>query len=154
MTVPCPCGAGPALGDCCGPYLEGLREPPDAVALMRSRYTAFAVGATAHLWRTLHPAHEDRARPEREVLRALEKACKRFKYRGLWILDHAEGPTGRAEVLFLVKLWETGKDRSFVERSAFERDGAGWRYRSGQMLPVAALEGDPKALTLASFPPR
>lgn len=54
--------------------------------------------------------------------RELERACKRFKYRGLWILDRAaEGD--KAKVLFQVKLRETGKDRSFAERSKFIREG-------------------------------
>ena len=40
----CPCGSGAPFGSCCFPFLEG--EPaPTALALMRSRYTAFVLGA-------------------------------------------------------------------------------------------------------------
>ena len=151
-TQPCPCTSGRILGECCGPYLAG-GEPPDAVALMRSRYTAFALGVPGHLWRTLHATHADRARSEAELLRALEKASRTFKYRGLWILDHAESAP-RAQVLFQVKLWQSGQDRSFLEKSEFLHDGTGWRYLSGELVPVSTVKGDAKALRLDTFPPK
>lgn len=59
----CPCGSGERYAACCRPYHQGA-EPPDAVMLMRSRFTAFALGEVAYLWRTLHAAHPDRARGE------------------------------------------------------------------------------------------
>ena len=108
---------------------------------MRSRYSAFALGEVLYLWRTLHPAHEDRARPEDEVLRELRATARRFKYRGLRILDcSAPDGSGLAQVLFLARLFESGKDCSFVERSDFRQDGASWRYLSGVMRPAAACE--------------
>src|SRR4029453_13356634 len=41
----CPCLSGEVFGDCCGPFLAGEADAPTAVQLMRSRYTAFVVGA-------------------------------------------------------------------------------------------------------------
>ena len=56
MNAPstCPCGGGD-FDTCCGPALAGAVWPTTAEALMRSRYTAFAVGDVDHLWRTWHP---------------------------------------------------------------------------------------------------
>ena len=51
--APCPCGGG-AFGACCAPVLAGA-PAPTAEALMRSRYTAFALGDVAHLRRSWHP---------------------------------------------------------------------------------------------------
>ncbi len=150
-ALPCPCTSGDAYGQCCGPYHQGVREPPDAALLMRSRYCAFCVADTAWIWKTLHSSCPDKARPEAEVRRELERACKRFKYRGLWILDHA-AQGEQAKVLFQVKLWDTGKDRSFVERSKFVRDGEAWRYVDGDLVAVAQVKGDSKALRLSTFP--
>ncbi|ASK67020.1 preprotein translocase subunit SecA [Brachybacterium avium] len=62
----CPCGSGDTYGACCGPVLRRQRHAATAVALMRSRYTAFAVGDVDHLLRTWHP----RTRPERAELTA------------------------------------------------------------------------------------
>ncbi|MCL3861551.1 YchJ family metal-binding protein [Actinotalea sp. K2] len=53
-TVRCPCLSGETYPDCCEPLHQGLREAPTAVQLMRSRYSAFAVGDADHLLRTWH----------------------------------------------------------------------------------------------------
>ncbi|WP_241386196.1 YchJ family protein [Rhodococcus sp. CH91] len=57
---PCPCGRGPSLSECCGPLLAG-QSAPTAERLMRSRYTAFAVGDDKHLLRTWHPSTRPRS---------------------------------------------------------------------------------------------
>jgi len=53
--VRCPCGTGLLLGECCGPFHAGERAPT-AERLMRSRFSAFALGDAAHLLRTWHPS--------------------------------------------------------------------------------------------------
>ena len=63
----CPCSSGRRYAACCAPLHRGDREAPDAEALMRSRYAAFARREAGYLWRTLHPGHEDRARGEDEA---------------------------------------------------------------------------------------
>ena len=55
-----------------------------------------------------------------------------------------------AEVLFLAAVFEKGKDRSFVELSSFARDGAAWRYLSGETRAARDV-ADPAALTIDSF---
>jgi hypothetical protein len=50
----CPCGSRRPYADCCRPLHEGL-PAPDAEALMRSRYTAYVIGAYAYLRETWHP---------------------------------------------------------------------------------------------------
>jgi SEC-C motif-containing protein len=54
---PCPCGWGEPYDLCCGRYLSsaGGQDAPTAEALMRSRYTAFAVGDREHLLRSWDP---------------------------------------------------------------------------------------------------
>ena len=122
---------------------------------MRSRYAAFAVGATDYLWDTLHAHHEDRARPRAEVVAELAQAGREMKYTGLTVLDRAAPDAeGVARVLFLAKVFERGKDRSFVEVSDFQHDGDGWRYLSGYAVPCALVQGDPRTLTIATFQAR
>ncbi|MDT0163959.1 YchJ family protein [Actinotalea sp. AC32] len=50
----CPCGTGLTYDDCCGPFHAGTTAPT-AEALMRSRFSAFAVGDPEYLLRTWHP---------------------------------------------------------------------------------------------------
>lgn len=51
----CPCSSGDTLAECCGPVLGGTAAAATAERLMRSRFTAFARGDTAHLLRSWHP---------------------------------------------------------------------------------------------------
>lgn len=62
-ATPCPCGLPATYDTCCGRWHRG-GDAPTAELLMRSRYTAFALGHTAHLLRTWAPA----TRPRRLLL--------------------------------------------------------------------------------------
>ncbi len=150
---PCPCSSGERYRQCCAPYHRGEAEPPDAEHLMRSRYSAYALREVGWLWKSLHPEHPDRARPEAEVLRELRAFAGSHKFPGLVVMDRSPpDATGTARVLFFAKVFEQGKDRSFVERSDFRHDGTGWRYHSGVAKLPRELPGPPEALTLATFP--
>ncbi|WP_433466937.1 YchJ family protein [Spirillospora sp. CA-128828] len=61
MAKTCPCGVGSRYRDCCGRLHRGAAAAETAGELMRSRFTAFAVGDEPYLLRTWHPA----TRPER-----------------------------------------------------------------------------------------
>ena len=56
----CPCGSA-SYDACCGPLHRGERQAETAGQLMRSRYSAYALGESDYVWRTWHP----RTRPER-----------------------------------------------------------------------------------------
>ena len=62
---PCPCHSGRKAKSCCGPWLQG-GAAPSPVALMRSRYAAYALGMTRYIMETtdpdgpLHEADRDR----------------------------------------------------------------------------------------------
>lgn len=142
----CPCGSGGKYRACCRPFHDGA-EPPDPVTLMRSRFSAYAVGDAAYLWRTLHAGHPDRARPERDFTATLRRARQTLKFARLRVLDHDE-----SRVLFHAEIYQQGKERSFLELSSFERDaraGGAWRYRSGQPRSVKASDPSLDGMTIA-----
>ncbi|MBS2024202.1 MAG: hypothetical protein JST92_17505 [Deltaproteobacteria bacterium] len=119
---------------------------------MRSRYAAFACSEPEYLVRTLHSTHEGLEAGEKVLEQRIAIACRKYKYRGLWILDSAPPDAeGTAEVLFFAKVYESGKDKSFVERSKFKHDGTGWRYVDGLLAEKKDLTVDPKALKLDTF---
>lgn len=133
----CPCSSGRPLRTCCLPFLDGKAEPSTPTELMRSRYAAFALKHVDHLWRTLARDHEDRRRPEADVRRELRATAARFKYPGVTILDaQGEDPGGIAKVLFHARVFEKGRDRSFVEASRFVFEDGGWRYLDGEVRPI------------------
>jgi len=51
----CPCLSGETYDHCCGPFHAGRAQAPTAEQLMRSRYSAFAVGDVEYLRATWHP---------------------------------------------------------------------------------------------------
>ncbi|MDV6262365.1 YchJ family protein [Rhodococcoides yunnanense] len=55
MSGRCPCSSGDTFDACCEPYLRGDASAPTAEKLMRSRFTAFAVGDAAYLRASWHP---------------------------------------------------------------------------------------------------
>lgn len=54
-TVRCPCLSGLTYDTCCGPLHAGVTRAQTAEQLMRSRYSAFAIGHPAYLLATWHP---------------------------------------------------------------------------------------------------
>ncbi|MCT2086440.1 YchJ family metal-binding protein [Microbacterium enclense] len=117
-TAPCPCGRAD-FGACCGPLLDGA-PAPSAERLMRSRYTAFALGDAAHLARTWHP----RSRPDDIDL------DDGIVWEGLVIDEAAED--GDAAVVAFRAAWRRAGDRGVLsEHSRFVRRGGRWVYVDG-----------------------
>ena len=52
LPAMCPCGSGRTLADCCGRFIFQGMNPQSAEQLMRSRYTAFALGCDDWLRQT------------------------------------------------------------------------------------------------------
>ncbi len=50
----CPCDSALNYAVCCGRYHKGNLKAPTAEALMRSRYTAYAMGNAQYLFKTWH----------------------------------------------------------------------------------------------------
>lgn len=51
----CPCCSGKSYEDCCRPYHTKAKFAPTAEALMRSRFSAFAIPNGEYLWETTSP---------------------------------------------------------------------------------------------------
>lgn len=147
--IACPCGSGDDYRTCCQRFHRG-DEPGDPVTLLRSRFSAFALGEGTYLWRTVHPTNPVRAQPEAQAIRELGQAKHALRYRALIIHDQSlDGD--RAQILFTARVFAAGRDRSFVELSRFERTDEGWRYVDGDLWPAADLEG--AELSIAALSP-
>ena len=51
----CPCGTGSNYGACCGRLISGSAQARTAEELMRSRFSAYALGDLDYVFRTWHP---------------------------------------------------------------------------------------------------
>lgn len=129
MTMPaaCPCLSGEAFADCCLPVHQRTRPAPTAEALMRSRYSAFAVGDVAWLLASWHPS----TRPD-----GLELDDD-LTWRRLDILGtHAGGPFDDAGEVEFAASWRsaaTGERGRLQERSRFVRESGLWLYVDGDV---------------------
>ncbi|QUX24924.1 MULTISPECIES: YchJ family protein [Nocardiopsis] len=118
-TDACPCGGG-EYGSCCGPAHRGDRAAATAEALMRSRYSAFAVGDRAYLERTWHP----------ETRPARVEAGPGTEWTGLEILETNGGTPFHTDgtVRFRARYREGGRAGEMVEHSRFTRLDGAWVY--------------------------
>ncbi|MEW1953810.1 YchJ family protein [Terrabacter sp. NPDC080008] len=125
MPAACPCGSRTAYAACCGPLLAGERAAATAEALMRSRYTAFAVGDAAYLLRTWHP----RTRPDTVDLQP------GTRWTGLEVVrTERGGPDDDEGVVEFVASWlePAGQRGRLHEVSSFGRRAGRWLYVDGE----------------------
>lgn len=122
----CPCGTGDVFGDCCGPILEGA-PAPTALALMRSRYTAFAVGDREHLLVSWDPSTRPNDLTVDDGTRWLRLDI---------IATSGGGPFDSDGIVEFEAFYRDGDGRnSLHERSRFIKDGRRWYYVNGDLLP-------------------
>jgi SEC-C motif-containing protein len=118
---PCPCGSGAPLAACCGPIVRGERPAPTAERLMRSRFTAFALGDEAHLLRSWHTS----TRP------ATVQLVPGQRWTRLEVLATVAGELldREGEVEFRAHYERRGRPGVLHELSRFVRDDQGlWAY--------------------------
>ncbi|RXZ45417.1 YchJ family protein [Crenobacter cavernae] len=125
--VDCPCGSGRRYDACCGVYHAGAAAPT-AEALMRSRYSAYALGLEAYLLASWHPD----TCPERLDL---AEDAGRLKWTGLEIKATGQGreADGVGTVEFVARYKVGGRAQRMAETSRFERVAGRWVYRDGDV---------------------
>ena len=122
METDCPCGSGATYVACCGPLHIGSTTAATAEQLMRSRYSAFAVGDADYLLATWHPA----TRPASVNLDpAIE--WRRLRIRGLTAGREGDD-VGTVE--FVAHYWDSARQQygRQHENSRFARQARSWVY--------------------------
>ncbi|MFZ2511687.1 MAG: YchJ family metal-binding protein [Gordonia sp. (in: high G+C Gram-positive bacteria)] len=124
----CPCGSGETFGLCCARYVASATggAAPTAQALMRSRYTAFALGDAAHLLETWHLT----TRPpvidldlEQRWLHLTVESCS------------AGGPFDSAGTVQFIAVYRGPDGRGELhELSRFVRENGRWYYVDGDVV--------------------
>jgi SEC-C motif domain protein len=134
----CPCGGAapnlrsgakaPRFAQCCGPYIDEGKAAPTALELMRSRYSAYVLGASDYLRATWAP-HTCPA-----DLDANPDAPDAPRWLGLQIKHFAAQDEGHAEVEFIARYKVGGRAHRLHELSRFVRgDDGRWRYVDGDV---------------------
>jgi len=128
MSRLCPCTSKLTYDKCCEPYLTGKKLPDSPEKLMRSRFTAYALGRADYLVNTT--CEEERAKLDPEELSRYCRAVKCISMRVLKTeLGGPQDETGT--VLFHASLQINGKRMLHRELSRFIRENGRWTYVDG-----------------------
>jgi len=124
---PCPCGSGRLLAECCLPVIRGEREAANPEELMRSRYSAFALGEVDWIMASHHP--DTVGEIDRDEV---EQWSASSEWLGLRIRETEGGESGddTGTVTFRARYKVQGRQVDHVEHAHFEKDGASWRFHS------------------------
>lgn len=124
----CICQSGRDYNQCCEPYIEGSMHPATAELLMRSRYTAYAMGNIKYIKDTL--ALETRKGFD-------EKSAKTWatdsEWLGLKIISSKNGKENdsKGTVEFNATYRAQGKVVEHHEVSQFRKDNDRWYFVDG-----------------------
>jgi SEC-C motif-containing protein len=119
----CPCCSGKAYAECCGPLHAGESRAASAEQLMRSRFSAFAVGNAAYLLRSWHSS----TRPARLDL------DPGTRWTRLEILGSSDGGPFHTEGTVEFRAYyrdRGGAEEHRHENSTFAREDGAWVYVS------------------------
>jgi len=126
ISPTCPCGSGALLDACCGRWHAGAQRllAPDATSLMRSRYSAYALGLLEYLQATWHAS----TRPT-----ALDPMPSGLQWLGLEVRQHRLISPQEATVEFVARSKLGGKAHRLHETSRFVHELGQWWYVDGQI---------------------
>jgi SEC-C motif-containing protein len=129
MSRPCPCASKLTFDRCCEPYLDGKKIPDTAEKLMRSRFSAYALGRADYLAATTAAAEREKLDVEE-----LARYCRAVRCISMKVLGTKAGGPGdeTGEVVFHAKLLINGKRMLHWERSRFVREEGRWAYLDGE----------------------
>lgn len=132
MALVCPCGSGLQLSDCCGRLHAGA-SAASAEALMRSRYSAYALGQIDYLISSTLPAQQ--ASLDRP---GIEQWSRQSKWLGLTVHSHepATDAFGHTKVSFSARWEDDQGSHEQRENSVFVQRAGNWYF----LHPGVALQ--------------
>jgi SEC-C motif-containing protein len=138
---PCPCGSGREYGECCEPYISGLRNAPTAEALMRSRYSAYVEHEIDYIVKTC--AEDEQERIDIEQTKSWSE---RSKWLGLKITATEKGGPvdNEGTVEFEASYEMDGLRDIHHERARFKKQNGVWLYSEGRVAPKTVVRSGPK----------
>ncbi len=131
QNLPCPCGKPKSFSQCCGQFISGQEKPKTVEQLMRSRYSAYALGGYGHyLLDTWFPITA-------RGLSAEELSIKSREFKKLQVLEKSQqGDEGMVEFKAYYSLPGSEHDRDLEvlhEVSEFRRIAGKWFYVGGRV---------------------
>ncbi len=120
----CPCCSGKEYSECCKIYHDGTAaETP--LALMRSRYSAYAMGKGNYIIETTHPKSPYFEKDRKKWEKAVQAFCDTTQFVKLEIVG-----SGENWVHFIAYLKQLD-ELLLEEKSLFEKANGKWLYVKG-----------------------
>lgn len=132
---PCPCHSEKIYSNCCAPFHKGEKRPNTALELMKSRYSAYALGLADYIIKTTHPLHPEYKRDQDQWRAEIQHFSKETIFENLIILAF-EAKENEAVVTFQAILKQRNIPSSFQEKSYFILVNKEWLYRSGKVISI------------------
>jgi SEC-C motif-containing protein len=128
----CRCGSGIDYAQCCGPFHSGEKKPATAEALMRSRFTAYALRNADYLQNTWDAA----GRPE-----AIDFSKETVEWLRLEIAKVKKGGAkdNKGVVEFKAYYLQDGEEYVMNEISQFVKRANGWFYLDGVVKSIGKV---------------
>lgn len=127
----CPCHSGKEYSLCCQPlHLGAFAE--NALDLMRSRFSAYALDLPQYIIKTTHPNNPQFNSDFLTWSKEISLFSQNTQFMDLQILDFQESDNS-ATVTFIAHLTPSA---SFQETSLFQKHNNMWLYLKGIVKPV------------------
>lgn len=153
VDSPCPCTSGDPYKSCCRRFHRGV-PVENALQLMRSRFSAYALNLPEYIVETTHPASPEFSSNLFSWKRKLSRFCQSSDFKKLDILEFKE-KNSLATVTFVAYVYQGEHDVTFTEKSFFEKIRGRWLYRGGQLAegrsPNMVTVGQLRLLPLAYY---
>ncbi|GGD46071.1 UPF0225 protein [Malaciobacter pacificus] len=129
---PCPCGSQKKYKKCCKVFHDGTL-PTNALELMKSRYSAFAVHKAEYIIATTHSQNQDFTSDVSSWKKGILDFCENTSFNGLEIIDFIDGEL-ESYVTFKAILEQANQDATFTEKSRFLKENGKWLYVDGKFI--------------------
>ena len=121
----CYCCSDLSFSNCCLPYISGQKAAPTALALMRSRYSAYATQQAAYLVATTHQSTRKHH---------IESDILEWSTTNNWLKLEVFKATENTVNFKAYYRDSSGKERVHQEFSTFKKEGNCWFYVDGEFF--------------------
>ncbi|SFV50309.1 UPF0225 protein YchJ [hydrothermal vent metagenome] len=121
----CPCHSKKKYKRCCAKYHKGAIAK-NSLELMRSRYSAYALGDSKYIIKTTHPENPDYTLDTDKWSQSIDIFTQQSSFDGLEILEWIDG-----ERESYVSFRATISNTIMIEKSRFVKESGRWLYVDG-----------------------
>lgn len=133
----CKCGSGLPYEKCCGRFIDGGMKPEYALELMKSRYSAYALGKGSYLVQTSVKEHRYDADAA-----LIDEFSRNSEWIKLQIVQSSEAAV-TAMVEFKAYYRENDTVKLHHEKSNFIKEEGEWLYAEGRLFNTVIGRNEP-----------